>query len=104
MLGASAAGDLELLAQRCSRPMQPHRGIVRRDPRRERHILEFMVKNARRRVTKTQIFNTVYGVFNDDVNESIVEGHMSKLRKKLRGKLGYEVIEAKRFLGYQYLG
>ncbi|MPT24908.1 MAG: response regulator transcription factor [Starkeya sp.] len=73
-------------------------------PRRERHMLEYLVKNARRRVTKTQIFNTIYGIFNDDVDESVVEGHMSKLRKKLRMKLGYDVIDAKRYLGYQFVG
>ncbi|RTM00676.1 response regulator transcription factor [Ancylobacter aquaticus] len=73
-------------------------------PRRERHMLEYLVKNSRRRVTKTQIFNTIYGIFNDDVDESVVEGHMSKLRKKLRLKLGYDVIDAKRYLGYQFVG
>jgi two-component system, OmpR family, flagellar system response regulator FtcR len=73
-------------------------------PRRERHILEYMVKNGRRRVTRMQLFSTIYGVFNDDVSETIVEGHMSKLRKKLRTRLGYDIIEAKRFLGYQYVG
>ncbi|TCT07913.1 response regulator transcription factor [Aquabacter spiritensis] len=73
-------------------------------PRRERHILEYLVKNSRRRVTKAQIFNTIYGIFNDDVDESVVEGHMSKLRKKLRLKLGHDVIDAKRYLGYQFVG
>lgn len=73
-------------------------------PRRERHILEYLVKNNKKRVTKTQIFNAIYGIFNDDVDESVVEGHMSKLRKKLRLKLGYDVIDAKRYLGYQYIG
>ena len=73
-------------------------------PRRERHILEYLVKNSKRRVTKTQIFNAIYGIFNDDVDESVVEGHMSKLRKKLRLKLGRDVIDAKRYLGYQFVG
>ncbi len=73
-------------------------------PRRERHILEYLVKNNKRRVTKTQIFNTIYGIFNDDVDESVVEGHMSKLRKKLRLKIGFDVIDAKRYLGYQFVG
>lgn len=73
-------------------------------PRRERHILEYLVKNSKRRVTKTQIFNTIYGIFNDEVDESVVEGHMSKLRKKLRLKLGRDVIDAKRYLGYQFVG
>lgn len=73
-------------------------------PRRERRILEFLVKNAHRRVTKTQIFNAVYGIFEDNVDEVVVEGHISKLRKKLRLRLGFDVIDAKRYLGYQFVG
>jgi DNA-binding response OmpR family regulator len=73
-------------------------------PRRERRILEFLVKNAHRRVTKTQIFNAVYGIFEHDVDEVVVEGHVSKLRRKLRLLLGHDVIDAKRYLGYQYVG
>ncbi|MCK0207891.1 response regulator transcription factor [Starkeya koreensis] len=73
-------------------------------PRRERHILEYLVKNCRRRVTKAQVFSTIYGIFNEHVDESVIEGHMSKLRKKLRQKLGYDVIDAKRYLGYQFVG
>lgn len=73
-------------------------------PRRERHILEYLVKNRTRRITKAQIFNAIYGVFNADVDETVVEGHISKLRKKLRLKLGRDVIEAKRYLGYQFIG
>ena len=73
-------------------------------PRRERHILEFLAKNAHRRVTKTQIFNAVYGVFEDSVDEVVVEGHVSKLRKKLKLQLGYDVIDARRYLGYQFTG
>lgn len=72
-------------------------------PRRERHILEYLAKNRTRRVTKAQIFNAIYGVFNDDVDETVVEGHISKLRKKLRMRLGYDVIDAKRYLGYQFV-
>jgi two-component system, OmpR family, flagellar system response regulator FtcR len=73
-------------------------------PRRERHILEFLVKNGGRRLTKTQIFNAVYGIFDDNVDEIVVEGHVSKLRKKLRMRLGRDVIDAKRYLGYQFVG
>lgn len=73
-------------------------------PRRERRILEFLVKNAHRRVTKTQIFNAVYGPFEESVDEIVVEGHVSKLRKKLRLRLGRDVIDAKRYLGYQFVG
>jgi DNA-binding response OmpR family regulator len=73
-------------------------------PRRERHILEYLAKNRTRRVTKAQIFNAIYGVFNDGVDETVVEGHISKLRKKLRSRLGHEAIDAKRYLGYQFVG
>jgi DNA-binding response OmpR family regulator len=73
-------------------------------PRRERRILEFLAKNANRRVTKSQIFNAVYGVFEENVDEVVVEGHISKLRKKLRIRLGCDVIDAKRYLGYQFVG
>jgi DNA-binding response OmpR family regulator len=73
-------------------------------PRRERHILEYLVKNATRRVTKTQIFNAIYGIFDAEVDEVVVEGHVSKLRKKLRLRMGCDVIDAKRYLGYQFVG
>ena len=73
-------------------------------PRRERHILEYLVKNSHRRVTKSQIFNAIYGIFDDNVDEVVVEGHISKLRKKLRLRIGRDVIDAKRYLGYQFVG
>jgi DNA-binding response OmpR family regulator len=73
-------------------------------PRRERRILEFLVRNGHRRVTKTQIFNAVYGIFEENVDEVVVEGHISKLRRKLRMLLGTDMIDAKRYLGYQFIG
>lgn len=75
-------------------------GEVMELPRRERRILEYLVKNKGRRVTKSQIFNAVYGVMNDGVDECVVESHISKLRKKLRKKLGYDAIESTRYIGY----
>lgn len=69
-------------------------------PRRERRILEFMMRNRGRWVTKTQVFNAVYGLFDAEVDEAVVESHVSKLRKKLREKLGYDLIDSKRYLGY----
>jgi len=69
-------------------------------PRRERRILEYLVANHGRRVNKTQIFNAIYGVFDAEVEENVVESHISKLRKKLKAKLGTDVIDSKRFLGY----
>jgi DNA-binding response OmpR family regulator len=73
-------------------------------PRRERHILEYLVKNSARRITKTQLFNAIYGVFNDNVDDTVIEGHISKLRKKLRQRLGHDVIDGKRFMGYRFVG
>ena len=73
-------------------------------PRRERQILEYLVKNRRRRITKTQLFNAIYGLFNENVDETVIEGHISKLRKKLRLRLGHDIIDAKRFAGYAFVG
>jgi DNA-binding response OmpR family regulator len=73
-------------------------------PRRERHILEYLVRNRGRRLTKPQIFNALYGIYSNDVEESVIEGHVSKLRKKLRQRLGYDPIEAKRYIGYCFIG
>ena len=70
-------------------------------PRRERRILEYLAANRMRRVSRSAIFNAVYGLFDDEVEESVVESHISKLRKKLRHALGYDPIDTKRFLGYQ---
>ena len=69
-------------------------------PRRERRILEFLAAHRGRRVTKSQIFHAIYGLFDEDVEESVVESHVSKLRKKLRRIIGYDPIDSKRFLGY----
>jgi DNA-binding response OmpR family regulator len=69
-------------------------------PRRERRILEYLLVNRGRRLTKSQIFNAVYGLFDDEVEENVIESHISKLRKKLRARLGYDPIDSQRFLGY----
>jgi len=70
-------------------------------PRRERRILEYLVNNRGRRVSKSQIFNSIYGIFDDNVEENVVESHISKLRKKLRRHLGYDPINSVRYLGYR---
>ena len=48
-----------------------------------------------------RFYNAVYGLFEQDVEECVIESHISKLRKKLRKVLGYEIIDSKRFLGYR---
>lgn len=70
-------------------------------PRRERRILEYLAVNKGCRVTKSQLFNSVYGLFRHEIDENVVESHISKLRKRLRKRLGYDPIDSKRFLGYR---
>jgi DNA-binding response OmpR family regulator len=79
------------------------RGEVLTLPRRERRILEYLVAHRGARVTKTQIFNSVYGLFNEDIDENVVESHISKLRKRLRHRLGYDPIHSQRYLGYSLI-
>ncbi|WP_181704738.1 response regulator transcription factor [Chthonobacter rhizosphaerae] len=69
-------------------------------PRRERRILEYLARNVGRRVSKTQIFNNVYGVLSEDVDEDVIESHISKLRKKLKQAAGVDLIDSRRYLGY----
>ncbi len=70
-------------------------------PRRERRILEYLVSTKGCRVSKSQIFNHVYGLFSEDIDENVVESHISKLRKRLRHRLGYDPIDSQRYLGYR---
>jgi DNA-binding response OmpR family regulator len=72
-------------------------------PRRERRILEYLVSMRGCRVTKSQIFNHVYGLFSEDIDENVVESHISKLRKRLRHRLGYDPIDSQRYLGYRLM-
>ncbi len=73
-------------------------------PRRERRILQYLAVNKGRRVTRAQIFSAIYGLLDENVEECVVESHISKLRKKLRLELGYDPIDTQRFLGYQLVG
>jgi two-component system, OmpR family, flagellar system response regulator FtcR len=79
-------------------------GIPLALPRRELRILECLVSNQSRRVTKSQIFNAVYGLFNQGIEECVIESHISKLRKRLRQRLSYDPIDSKRHLGYRLIG
>jgi DNA-binding response OmpR family regulator len=77
------------------------RGQPLKLPRRERRILECLVRSRGRRLSKTQIFNAVYGIFDEGVDENVIESHMSKLRRKLKHRLGYDAIDSVRYLGYR---
>ncbi len=70
-------------------------------PRRERRILEYLTSINGRRATKSQIFGAIYGVFDEKIEENVVESHISKLRKKLRVYLGFDPIDSRRYLGYR---
>ncbi|MFM9938129.1 MAG: response regulator transcription factor [Hyphomicrobiaceae bacterium] len=73
-------------------------------PRRELRILEFLASRRSRRVTKSQIFSAVYGLFDHEIDENVIESHISKLRRRLRDRLGYDPIESQRHLGYRLVG
>lgn len=72
-------------------------------PRRERRILEYLMLSRNLRVTKMQIFNRVYGVFNERIHENVIESHISRLRKRLKGRLGFDPIDSQRYLGYRFV-
>jgi two-component system, OmpR family, flagellar system response regulator FtcR len=73
-------------------------------PRRERRILEVLYLNAGRRISKAQLFSAVYGLDDETIEETVIESHISKLRKKLKAMLGYDPIDSQRFLGYCWAG
>jgi DNA-binding response OmpR family regulator len=70
-------------------------------PRRELRILEHLVGHQGKWLTKTQLFNAIYGLFDASFDENVIESHVSKLRKKLRDHLGFDPIESKRYMGYR---
>ena len=70
-------------------------------PRRERRVLEHLASIGERRATKAQLYDAVYGMFGESVEEAVIESHVSKLRKKLRAALGYDPIDSRRYLGYR---
>jgi DNA-binding response OmpR family regulator len=70
-------------------------------PRRELRILEHLVSHQGKWLSKTQLFNSIYGLFDSNFDENVIESHVSKLRKKLRDHLGFDPIESKRYMGYR---
>lgn len=76
-------------------------GSVLSLPRRERRILECLARARSGWLTKRQIFNQVYGLFNEDFDETVIESHVCRLRKRIRQRLGRNCIESQRFLGYR---
>jgi len=52
-------------------------------PRRERRVLECLARKSDAWISKSQIFNNVYGLLNEGVDDTVVETHISRLRAKL---------------------
>ena len=75
-------------------------GVALELPRRERRILEILYLNAGRRISNAQLFSAVYGLDDEKIEETVIESHISKLRKKLKSLLGHDPIDSQRFLGY----
>jgi two-component system OmpR family response regulator len=90
------AGDLEmdLLKRTVFRSGKP----VELQPR-EFQLLEFLMRNADRVVTRTMLLESVWD-FHFDPKTNIVETHISRLRSKLSQRGGAELIYTIRGAGY----
>jgi two-component system OmpR family response regulator len=66
---------------------------------REFQLLEFLMRNAERVVTRTMLLEAVWD-FHFDPQTNIVETHMSRLRAKLAGEGAPELIHTVRGAGY----
>lgn len=80
---------------------QVHRGgrEIRLQPR-EFSILEQLMRNAGRVVTRTMFLESVWG-FHFDPQTNIVESHLSRMRAKLNDGFDYDPIETLRGIGYR---
>lgn len=70
-------------------------------PRRERRILACLARARGQWVSKRQIFVQVYGIMSDVQDEAVIESHICRLRRRLRMRLGVDLIESQRFHGYR---
>ncbi|QDZ07917.1 response regulator transcription factor [Sphingomonas panacisoli] len=70
---------------------------------REFALLELLMRNAGRVVTRTMFLEEVWG-FHFDPQTNIVESHLSRVRSKLREGFGDDPIETVRGAGYRIRG
>ena len=70
-------------------------------PRREQRILEYLSSSNGRWIERDRMFTAIYGACEESVADKTLECHISKLRRKLRERLGYDPIECRRFVGYR---
>jgi DNA-binding response OmpR family regulator len=76
-------------------------GAALRLPRREQRILEYLSSGNGRWIERDRIFTAIYGACEEPVADKTLECHISKLRRKLRERLGYDPIECRRYVGYR---
>ncbi|MBL8895634.1 MAG: response regulator transcription factor [Rhizobiales bacterium] len=95
--GASA-GDIHVFGDG-SDPMIG--GAAMQLPRREQRILEYLSNHSGRWIDRDRMFTAIYGDCEEPVADKTLECHISKLRRKLRERLGYDPIECRRFVGYR---
>jgi len=93
---ALRAGDLEM--DLLKRAVTRADGPVELQPR-EFQLLEYLLRNADRVVTRTMLLEAVWD-FHFDPKTNIVETHMSRLRAKLSRDGGPELIHTVRGSGY----
>jgi two-component system OmpR family response regulator len=91
-VGTTSIDLLKRQVYRCSRPitLQP----------REFRLLEELMRNAGRVVTRTMLLERVWD-FHFDPQTNIVETHMSRLRAKLNEVCANDAIETVRGVGYR---
>ncbi|TBF35273.1 response regulator transcription factor [Rhizobium leguminosarum] len=71
-------------------------------PRRELRVLEYTIANRGRYSSKTQIFNAIYGIYDEEIEPEIVVGLIDSLRKKLHQALGHDPIRSDKIRGYAF--
>ena len=67
---------------------------------RELRLLEYMMRNAGRVLTRTMLLERVWDI-HFDPKTNIVETHMSRLRSKIDAPFGVELIQTIRGSGYK---
>ena len=70
--------------------------------RQEFRLLEYMIRNADRLVTRKMLLENVWEI-HFDPHTSVVESHLSRLRSKLNQGFAIDAIQTVRSVGYRLL-
>lgn len=68
----------------------------------EFRLIEYLVRNANRTVTRKMLLENVWGI-HFDPHTSVVESHISRLRARLNRGFDADVIQTVRGVGYKLL-